>query len=109
MQIGGKRNTIHIERLTSSDPTISGASEVWALFCGGLKASIWPLKGDEAVIGMQTLGSVTHRIRCRYRAGVLSDMRIRSGNKIYTISAPPINLENRGEEMELLCSEVVRG
>lgn len=109
MHIGSRRNIIHVEQRTSAGPTTSGSSETWSLFCGGLYAAIWPLKGDEAVIGLQTQGEITHRIRCRYRAGVLPGMRVRFGARLFSIAAPAINLDERGEEMELICSEVVRG
>ena len=109
MDLRGKRHIIHIEHRTSVAPSVSGANETWALFCGGLKASFWPLKGDEAIIAQQTQGTISGRFRCRYRAGVTSTMRVRCGSQIYQLVAPAINIENKNEEMELLVAEVIRG
>ena len=42
----------------------------------------------------------------RYQSGVDSTMRIKFGSRIFEIISPPINFEERNQEMNLLIREL---
>jgi len=109
MNAGKLRHRIDIERNTTAASATSGAAAVWAALYTGLWAAIWPLKGAEAVVSLQTQATVTHRMRIRFHAGILPSMRVRLGNRYFAIIAPAIDIDERHREMELLCQEVVYG
>jgi SPP1 family predicted phage head-tail adaptor len=109
MNIGRMNKQIDIERNTAAIPSTSGGSDSWVVFLGNLWAAIWPLKGDEAVMAMQTQAVVSHRVRMRYREGILPSMRVRYGSRYFNIVAAPININEENKEIELLCQEVIGG
>jgi len=109
MNAGRLRHQIDIQRNTASIPSTSGGSDTWVALYTGLWAAIWPLKGEEAVVAMQTQSTITHRVRIRYQAGILPGMRVRCGERYFNIIAAPINLDERNRELELMCQEVIRG
>lgn len=72
-----------------------------------LWAAIDPVSGKEFYAVEQSQSEVTHKIRCRYRAGLTTAMRIKFGAmrrfKIISI----INWEERGESLLIMCKELV--
>lgn len=109
MNAGRLKHLIDIEHNTATASDISGSPAVWVALYTGLWAAIWPLKGDEALVGMQIQATVSHRVRIRFHKGILPGMRLRLGSRYFSIVAPPINIDERNREIELLCSEVIRG
>ena len=109
MNAGRMRHKIDIERNTAAAAAVSGSSAVRAALDTGLWAAIWPLKGEEAVVAMQTQATISHRLRIRYQAGILPGMRVKLGSRYFNIVAAPINIDERNRELEILCQEQVYG
>ncbi len=67
--------------------------------------ALLPLSGAERVASMQNEGTVTHRVRMRYTAGLRPKMRLVSEGRTFEIGS--IVERGRREEHELLVTEVV--
>lgn len=67
--------------------------------------ALLPLSGAERVASMQNEGTVTHRVRMRYTAGLRPKMRLVSEGRTFEIAS--IVERGRREEHELLVTEVV--
>jgi len=68
-------------------------------------ASIEPLRGREYFAATAVNAEVTTRVKIRYRSGVTADMRGLYGSRVFDIKSPPIDPEERHEELHLMCSE----
>lgn len=67
--------------------------------------ALLPLSGAERVASMQNEGTVTHRVRMRYTAGLKPKMRLVSEGRTFEIAS--VVERGRREEHELLVTEVV--
>ena len=68
-------------------------------------AAIWPISAADVIEGMKTSAQTTHRVRIRFRKDVNSAMRIKYGNRYFSIQAPPINPNMANEYLDLVCKE----
>lgn len=71
------------------------------------RVGIFPISGREA-LGLEAdlrQGEISHRIVLRYRTGVDSNMRIKFGNRIFEMTSPPVNAQERNDELLLFCKE----
>lgn len=71
-----------------------------------LWAAIDPVSGKEFYAVEQSQSEVTHKIRCRYRTGLTTAMRIKYGSRKFKIISI-INWEERGESLLIMCKELV--
>lgn len=69
-------------------------------------AAIEPLSSREWVALGQPVGETTCKITMRWRSDVRSDMRIAHGGRVYTITAPPVDLGGRGKWLQVYVREV---
>ena len=73
-------------------------------------ASMWaaidPISGREFYEAQQSQSEVSHKLRCRYRAGLTTAMRIVCGKRKFKILSI-INWEERGESLLIMCKELV--
>jgi SPP1 family predicted phage head-tail adaptor len=68
--------------------------------------SIWPLNGQEAIAAMQAGGTITHRIRIRFKpVNIRTSWRIKYGDKYFNIASPPVNLGGENRWMEFKVKE----
>lgn len=67
--------------------------------------ALLPLSGAERVASLQNEGTVTHRVRMRYTAGLKPKMRLVSQGRTFEIDS--VVERGRREEHELLVTEVV--
>lgn len=67
-------------------------------------AAIWPTSSKDRISG-QANGTITHRIRIRFRRNVTSDMRIKYGDRYFNIIGPPINPNEANQWLDILCEE----
>ena len=70
-------------------------------------ASIEPIKGIEHFKSDQVNSEISHRIRHLYISGITPDMEIAFGTRIFELVGPPINIDERNFEMEVMCKERV--
>jgi SPP1 family predicted phage head-tail adaptor len=71
------------------------------------RVGVFPISGREA-LGLDAdikLGEITHRVVLRYTKGIVSNMRIKFGTRIFDIISPPVNNYERNDELLLFCKE----
>ena len=69
-------------------------------------AAIDPISGKEFYAAEQSQSEVTHKVRCRYIAGIKAEMRIKYGNRLFKILSV-IDWEERHEAMLIMAKEMV--
>lgn len=74
-------------------------------------ASMWaevkPMSGREFYAAEQSQSEVTHKVSCRYRAGLTTAMRIKYGSRLFEIISI-IDWEERHESLLIMCKELVK-
>lgn len=74
------------------------------------EATVWaaidPISGKEFYAAQQSQSEVSHKVRCRYRSGLTTAMRIKFGSRKFKIISI-INWEERGESLLIMCRELV--
>lgn len=92
------------ERDSFGDP-LQGDDAYW-----GDVATVWaaidPISGREFYAAEQSQSEVSHKIRCRYRAGLDTAMRIVYGKRKFKIISL-IDWEERHESLLIMCKELV--
>ncbi len=69
-------------------------------------AEISPLLGREFLEAQQMQARVTHRVKIRYKAGVLPEMRVLFGNRILAIESV-LTVNEIPYEMVMMCQEEI--
>lgn len=69
------------------------------------RVGIFPISGREALSEDVRTGEVSHRIVLRFTKGIVSDMRIKFGERNFEIISPPVNNYERDDELLLFCKE----
>lgn len=106
MNIGKMRHRITIEQKTRVPDGAGGYTESWLPFAA-VWAAVDPISGKEYFEAQQIQSAVTHKIRIRYRSGIIPSMRVNFKGRIFAMTSPPINWEERNRDMLLMCSEVI--
>ncbi len=105
MRAGNLRHRITIQQLATVSDGTGGTTTTWQTFAT-VRAAIEPFTGGEYFDSQQTTSKISTRIRLRYLAGVKPAMRVLYGSRVYNIEAT-INVEEKNQELQLLCTEVV--
>lgn len=84
--------------LQTDDDNWEDVAAVWA--------AIDPVSGREFYAAEQSQSEVSHKIRCRYRQGLNTAMRIKYRSRVFKIISI-IDWEERHESLLIMCSEVV--
>ena len=71
-----------------------------------LWAAIDPISGKEFYAAQQSQSVVSHKVRCRYRDGLTTAMRIKYGSRLFKILSI-IDWEERHESLLIMCQELV--
>jgi SPP1 family predicted phage head-tail adaptor len=73
------------------------------------RAAINPISGKDVFEAMMTQSEITHKIFMRYHPTIHIDstMRIKFGDRIFSIIAPPINFQEKNVELQILAKERV--
>ena len=104
-QIGSRRHRVEVQRPVEVRDAQGGTTINWeTLFAAW--ASIEPLRGKEFWIAQQTENQVTHRVTMRWSRDVTTKMRLLFHGRIFNIGTL-MNVDEQGEQMELMCVEVV--
>ena len=69
-------------------------------------AAIDPVSGREFYVAEQSQSEITHKIRCRYHAGIKAEMRISCDSRIFEIRSI-IDWEERHESFLIMARELV--
>lgn len=108
MRAGKKRTRVTFDRPTMVADGAGGKRAGWAS-AFSMWAEVHPMTAREIVRGDQLVGEVDTMVRIRYdprSKEIDARWRVREviAGTIYAIVRPPINKENRGAELEFLCS-----
>ena len=110
MRAGDLKHRIEIQhKVTPSDPVTGEFGEpVWELFAK-VWAQVSPLSARDLIAAQAGQSKATARMKIRYRAGVLSTMRIAYRNEVYSIEGPPLEDPESGREyLTILVSKGVK-
>lgn len=69
-------------------------------------ATVKPYKSSEYNFMGKLKPEVSHRIYVRYRTDITAEMRILYHGRIFGISGPPIDIDEKHELLEIQCEEV---
>ena len=109
-RIGERNKHIELQEPSETSDGMGGYTETFSTKYSPW-AAIWPLSGKDQIAAGQNVGLITHRIRFPYNSEVKSNWRVkyvdgrRGDTRYFSIVAPPISLEERNRETELLCKE----
>lgn len=73
-------------------------------------AAVRPLLGNEFLESMAGGAQVSHRVQIRRRRDVtiLPTWQVWFGTRVLQITAPPMDVDERGRELVLMCKELVQ-
>jgi SPP1 family predicted phage head-tail adaptor len=103
VEAGKLRHQLTLEQATDTLNARGEAIPSWSTVTT-LWGSIDPLSGREGFAAQQMYASATHRIRLRYRAGVVPKMRLTKGARVFKIEAV-LNTDERNRELVCLVTE----
>lgn len=103
MRLGPLRHRVTFESRKTGRDEFGQPLEGWDLVAT-LWASVEPISGRELLSSQQTQSEITHRIRCRYRAGIETAQRIVYDGRPFNIESV-INPREIGASLEILATE----
>lgn len=73
------------------------------------RAGIYPISGKEILTQQYVNSEISHRIHLRYNPSISLDssMRVKFGERIFTIISPPIDFQEKNVEWQIMCKEVL--
>lgn len=109
LKAGNLRHRIAIQEQTQTPDGLGGFTLAWSdvTGLGSVPAAIWPLSSKEQLDAMKLESLATNRIRIRYRPGITSKNRILFGSRVFNILGAPINLDERGRQLDFIVSEQI--
>jgi SPP1 family predicted phage head-tail adaptor len=103
MRIGDLDKRITLQYATRTPDGMGGFTAVW-VDASTVWAAIWPVSASETIGAAQTGMTITHRVRMRYRDGLLASWRISwSGRYFNIVSIIDPNMAHRW--LDVLCKE----
>ena len=85
----------------------SGSPVVWTTIFT-CKGAWWPLTSTERIQALALGGTITGKVRIRYRpVKIKATWRILVGDSILAVAAPPINLGGKNEFLEIQVREAI--
>ena len=103
MQAGKLRHLLTLQQATDVLNARGEPIPAWANVTT-LWGEITPLSGREGLQAQQMYASATHRIRIRYRAGVVPKMRFLKGTREFEIDVV-LNVDERNRELVCFATE----
>jgi SPP1 family predicted phage head-tail adaptor len=103
---GKYRHVITIQKQTSERNPYGEITEEWTDIYK-TRAGIFPISGKEIFEKQFVESEISHRVHIRYNPTIVinSQMRIIFGDRVFSIVAPPINFQERNDELQILCKE----
>jgi len=105
MRSGRLRHRVHIQASTKTADAAGTLVETWATVAE-VYADIRPIRAREFVREGQVQGDITHTIQVRYFEGLSTKHRLRYGERVFNIAAPPIDVDERHRTHEFPATEV---
>src|SRR5512146_1635699 len=104
MRVGDLRHRVTLQYETRTADGMGGYASVWN-DAAQVWAAIWPVSATETLQSAQQIGTITHRIRLRYRPDLKSTWRVKFGTRCFAIVSA-INRNEQGVMWELVCREM---
>ena len=101
---GRRRHKVVIQKDTGTTTDAYGEKTPSWVTHATVFASVEPVTARE-ILTQKVTGNTTHTVKTVHVAGVTADMRIKFGDRYLYLSAPPIDVRERGRELEMLCEE----
>ncbi|TKS58779.1 MAG: head-tail adaptor protein [Nitrospira sp.] len=105
MRAGTLRHLCMVQSLQVTRDTAGAEVQTWQDIAA-VSVAIEPLAGREFFAAQQVNAELSHRVRMRYRPGLIPTMRLQYGTRALLIESI-INLQEHNRELELLCREVI--
>lgn len=105
MRAGDLRQRVTINSKTASQDSFGAEQITWVEFAT-VWAAVEPLTGREFMDARQITAEVTTRVRIRKLDGVIPEMQVVFGSKVYDVLAV-LHVEERKREMQLMCQEII--
>ena len=99
------RRQVVIQRKAAGSPAQNSLGEPnysWVTFAT-VYAAVQPLRGREFFEAGQRHGTLDTKITLRFLPGVDEAMRVVDGSLVYNLVAPPIDVDLRHVELQLMC------
>ena len=106
VEAGKLRHVISIQQQTTTQDSYGEAVNTWTDVYASIYASVDPISGKEFFSGEKFNMEISHKIRIRYKTGILPKMRVKFGSRYFDITNI-INWQERSIELQLMCKEVV--
>lgn len=110
MRAGTLRHTVTLQSPQTTRDAV-GEQTLSFTTVASVPASIAPISGREQFYAAQRQASTTHILRIRYSsqvAAIDATWRVLFGSRVFSIDAPPRNVDERNEMIELQCTEGLR-
>lgn len=106
MRAGRLRRRVTIQSQSTSRDAAGQPVDTWT-DVATVWAAVEDVQGREIIRGGGAVTAhVTTTVRMRHRTDIDTGMRIVDGSRILLVAAPPIDLDGRRREIEVLCQEV---
>jgi SPP1 family predicted phage head-tail adaptor len=106
VEAGRLRHLISIQQQTTTQDSYGEAVNTWTDVYANIWASVEPLQGREFFSGEKFQSEITHRIRMRYKSGLLPKQRVKFGTRYFYVT-DIINPQERNKELQLMAKELI--
>lgn len=107
MRVGDLNKRVWLQYQTRTPDAMGGATVTWN-DKAEVWAAIWPVNATTQIQAGQQAGSITHRIRMRYRPDLRANWRLRYGDRYFAVLGI-VNPNEKGAMLDLLCREAASG
>jgi SPP1 family predicted phage head-tail adaptor len=110
MEAGKLRQRVTVQSPTGTQDAVGERTTTWS-DVAEVWASVEPITAREQFLAGQMQASTTHRIRLRYAAALAAmdgSWRVLLGARVFVLTGPPRNIDERNREWELLAVEGLR-
>lgn len=110
MQAGQLRHSVILQRPGGTRDVVGARNTTWT-DVATVRAAVEPLSGREEFLAAQREASTTHKVTLRYAsalAGMDATWRVKFGERVFVIDAPPRDVLERRRTIELMCTEGLR-
>lgn len=111
MRAGTLRHRVTLQSPAGSQDAVGERVTTWTSVAADEPAEIRPISGREAILASQREATTSHIVRVRYSSAIAAldaSWRVLFGTRVFTIDAPPKNIDERNVEIVLECTEGTR-
>lgn len=106
MEAGRLRHIISIQQQVTAQDSYGEPVDTWTDVYASIYASVDPISGKEFFSGEKFNMEISHKIRIRYKSGILPKMRVKFGSRYFDITNI-INWQERNIFLDIMCKELI--